>query len=104
MNQSRGKANSMKLQRLQITGEPWQLQTAKARFSELFSLVRTQGPQLILRQKIDGVVMLPVEQLDLLMARAHQAQGPLQFFRESPLVGLELSFERDKDRGRDIEL
>jgi hypothetical protein len=28
----------------------------------------------------------------------------LQFFRESPLVGLELNLERDKDEGRDIEL
>ncbi|MGYP003441751663 len=104
MNQSRGKANSMKLQRLQITGEPWQLQTAKARFSELFSLARTQGPQLILRQKKDGVVMLTVEQFDLLIARAHQAKSLVQFFRESPLVGLDLSFERDKDTGREIEL
>ncbi len=26
------------------------------------------------------------------------------FFRESPLVGLELDLERDKDTGRDIEL
>ena len=28
----------------------------------------------------------------------------VQFFRESPLVGLELRFERDKDTGRDITL
>ena len=28
----------------------------------------------------------------------------VQFFRESPLVGLELHFERDKDTGRDIAL
>jgi very-short-patch-repair endonuclease len=27
-----------------------------------------------------------------------------QFFRESPLVGLELKFERKKDTGRDIDL
>ena len=26
----------------------------------------------------------------------------VQFFRESPLVGLELDFERDRDMGRDI--
>ncbi|MFA7341378.1 MAG: type II toxin-antitoxin system Phd/YefM family antitoxin [Candidatus Obscuribacterales bacterium] len=104
MNQSRRKANSMKPQRLQITGEPWQLQTAKARFSELFGLARTQGPQLILRQKKDGVVMLTVEQFDLLIARAHQAKSLVQFFRESPLVGIDLSFERDKDAGREIEL
>jgi len=28
----------------------------------------------------------------------------VQFFRESPLVGLELHFERDHDMGRDIAL
>jgi len=28
----------------------------------------------------------------------------VQFFRESPLVGLELDLERDKDTGRDITL
>jgi Arc/MetJ-type ribon-helix-helix transcriptional regulator len=28
----------------------------------------------------------------------------VQFFRESPLVGLELDFERDQDPGRDIML
>lgn len=34
-----------------LVGNPWQLQTAKARFSELFRQARTQGPQLITRQK-----------------------------------------------------
>ena len=28
----------------------------------------------------------------------------VQFFRESPLVGLELTFERDQDMGRDFTL
>ncbi len=28
----------------------------------------------------------------------------VDFFRESPLVGLDLDLERDKDTGRDIEL
>jgi len=28
----------------------------------------------------------------------------VQFFRESPWMGLELDLERDKDTGRDIEL
>ena len=28
----------------------------------------------------------------------------LEFLRDSPLVGLELDLERDKDTGRDIEL
>ena len=31
-------------------------------------------------------------------------KGLVEFLRESPLVGLELNLERDKDTGRDIEL
>ena len=51
----------------------WQLQTAKARFSELFRLALTTGPQLITRQGKDAVVMLRVEQL---------TGGPLQTNQE----------------------
>ncbi len=82
----------------------WQLQDAKAKFSEVFRLARTEGPQLITRQGKDGVIMLPVEQYDQLVNRSRQPKSLVQFFRESPLVGLELEFERDKDPGRDIEL
>jgi antitoxin Phd len=87
-----------------LAGPGWQLQAAKARFSEVFRLARTSGPQLITRQGKDGVVMMPVEQFDRLMTRSRQPKSLVQFFRESPLVGLELDLERDKDTGRDIEL
>lgn len=46
----------------------------------------------------------------LLEEAAHPAEKPaakknlVEFLRESPLVGLELGLERDKDTGRDIEL
>ena len=92
------------LDRLKTTGPAWQLQTAKARFSEVFRKARTEGPQLFTRQGKEGVVMLPVEQFERLAVRARQPKSLVQFFRESPLVGLELNFERDKDAGRDIEL
>ena len=82
----------------------WQLQTAKARFSEVFRLARTEGPQLITRQGKEGVVMVPVEQFDELVVRSHQPESLVQFFRESPLVGVKLDLERDKDTGRDIDL
>ena len=82
----------------------WQLQTAKARFSELFRRARTEGPQLITRRDKEGVVMISDEQYQRLVGKAHQPQNLLQFFLESPLVGIELDLERDKDEGRDIEL
>ncbi len=104
MHQSRGKSLPANPQRYDITSPPWQVQTAKARFSELFRLARTQGPQLIMRQNKDGVVMLSAEQFDLLVARAHQPKSLVQFFRDSPLVGLELALDRSSDPGREIEL
>ena len=79
----------------------WQLQTAKARFSELFRRARTEGPQLITRQGKDGVVMLPVEQFEELVIRSRQPSSLVQLFRESPLVGLDLDFGRDSDTGRE---
>jgi len=84
--------------------DTWQLQTAKARFSEVFRRARTVGPQLITKQGKEAVVMLPVEQFEQLMGRAGQPKSLVQFFRESPLVGVELDLERDKDTGRDVEL
>jgi antitoxin Phd len=82
----------------------WQLQTAKAKFSEVFRLARTVGPQRITRQGKEGVVMISDEQYKLLTVKSRQPKSIVRFFRESPLVGLELDLERDKDTGRDIEL
>jgi antitoxin Phd len=98
------RATAANIKGLTLAGPGWQLQAAKARFSEVFRLARTEGPQLITRQGKDGVVMMPVEQFDRLMNRSRQPKSLVQFFRESPLVGLELDLERDKDIGRDIEL
>jgi antitoxin Phd len=88
----------------QALAHGWQLQAAKARFSEVFRLARTEGPQLITRQGKEGVVIIPVEQFDQLVVRSRQPKSLVEFFRESPLAGLELDLERDKDTGRDIEL
>ena|SRR5215475_10936860 len=82
----------------------WQLQTAKARFSELFRRARSEGPQLITRQGKEGVVMIADEDYEKLVGKAHQPKDLWQFFRESPMVGLELEFERNKDTSRDIKL
>jgi prevent-host-death family protein len=84
--------------------QPWQLQTAKARFSEVFQLARNKGPQLITKQGKEAVVVIPVEQFDELLARSRQPESLVQFFRESPLAGLNLNVQRDKDPGRKVEL
>lgn len=84
--------------------DSWQVQTAKARFSEVFRLARAQGPQRITRQGKEGVVMISDEQYRRLTARSRQPKSIVQFFRESPLAGVDLDWERDRDTGRDIDL
>jgi antitoxin Phd len=82
----------------------WQLQTAKARFSELFRRARTEGPQWITKQDKEAVVMLPAEDYDALTARAKQPKSFMQFLAESPLVGSGIDLEREEDYGRDVDL
>jgi prevent-host-death family protein len=100
---SRG-VKPVKVGNLKVSGNSWQIQTAKARFSELFQRARTVGPQRITRQGKEGVVMISDEQYHQLVGKSHQPKNLVQFFRESPLVGVELDLERDKSAGRDIEL
>lgn len=86
------------------TAECWQVQTAKARFSEVFRRARSEGPQRITRQGKEGVVMLAEEQYEQLVGRAHQPKNLVQFFRQSPLAGVDLDLERQRDAERDIDL
>lgn len=82
----------------------WQLQTAKARFSELFRRARSEGPQVVTRQGKEQVVVMPAEQFERLIKRARQPRSLVQFFAESPLAGLKLDLRRSKDPGREIKL
>jgi antitoxin Phd len=87
-----------------LTGASWQLQTAKARFSEVFRLALASGPQLITRAGREAVVVLAAAQFDAFVARSQQPKSLVEFFKRSPLAGLDLKLERDHDNGRDVEL
>ncbi|HEY6904987.1 MAG TPA: type II toxin-antitoxin system Phd/YefM family antitoxin [Candidatus Acidoferrales bacterium] len=82
----------------------WQLQTAKARFSELFRRARSEGPQWVTRQDKEAVVVLPAEEFERLKARSRQPQSLVEFFAESPLAKVAIDLEREPDYGRTIEL
>jgi prevent-host-death family protein len=85
-------------------GESWQIQAAKARFSEVFRRARNEGPQRISRHGKEGVVMLAEEQYDRLVRKSRQPKNMVDFFRQSPLVGLELDLNRDRSPARDPDL
>jgi len=82
----------------------WQLQAAKARFSEVFRRARTEGPQWVTKQDKEAVVILPAEEYENLTARASQPRSLVQFFRESPLMNSGIDLDREADYGRDVDL
>src|SRR5580693_716645 len=86
----------------ETVGESWHVQSAKARFSEVFRRARSEGPQRITRQGKDGVIMVAEEQYDRLVGKSRQPKSLVDFLRNSPLKGVNL--ERDPDPGRDLDL
>lgn len=79
----------------------WQLQDAKARFSELVKMAQAEGPQHITVHGRAAAVVLSAEEFERLV-------GPkpsfVEFMRRSPMRGLELVLKRDRSRSRVTEL
>ena len=90
--------------RISTADRNWQLQTAKARFSELFRKARAEGPQWVTRQGKDAVVVVAAEEFQRLRARSRQPESLVEFFAKSPLAGANLDLDRSPDYGRDIDL
>lgn len=79
----------------------WQLQEAKNRLSELVRKAREDGPQVITVHGADAVVVVSTDQYRKLSRR----KGTLtEFFRRSPLVGVDLDIVRRADTGRPVDL
>jgi prevent-host-death family protein len=78
----------------------WKLEDAKARFSEVVRLARSEGPQRVSVRGKDAVVVLSVEDLDRL---APATKVPLIAFLEGLHLN-DLDVERIPDFGRDVEL
>lgn len=82
--------------------QTWQMQTAKARFSEVVKSAKSDGPQDITVHGKSVAVVLSRELFDRLSGNT---QTLVQFMQSSPLYGMdELVFERDKSVAREIDL
>ncbi len=82
-------------------GDGWKLEDAKARFSEVVRLARSEGPQRVSVRGRDAVVVISVEQLEQLAPRKPRVPF-IRFMESLHLDGLDLT--REQDRGRDVEL
>jgi antitoxin Phd len=85
-------------------GNQWQLQDAKARFSEVFRLAREQGPQRVTKHGRTAVVVLPAEEYERLSKTKPRKGSLVQFFATSPLAGSGIQLDRQDDYGRTVDL
>jgi prevent-host-death family protein len=79
----------------------WQLQEARKRLSELVRKAREEGPQVITLRGRDAVVVVSAKEFGKL---SRPRESLVDFFRKSPLVGLNLDLARSADTGRRIDL
>jgi prevent-host-death family protein len=77
----------------------WQLQEAKAKFSELVQKAIEEGPQTVTRRGKPSVVVLSAEQFELMKKRQIDLKDLL---RSAPWHELEI--ERDTSPPRDADL
>jgi antitoxin Phd len=84
--------------------QEWQLQEAKARFSEVFRLARECGPQRVTKHGREAVIVIPAEEYARL-SESEARKGTLaDFFAASPLRGSGIDLDRPRDFGRDVKL
>ena len=79
----------------------WQVQQAKARFSELMRGAHEAGPQTITVRGRRAAVLLSAKDYDRLSGPKPSLAA---FMRASPLAGTQLNVERDRSLPRDIDL
>jgi antitoxin Phd len=77
----------------------WQIQQAKARFSELVQKAIDEGPQTVTRRGKDIVVVVSAQQFELMKKRQIDLKDLLPY-----LAPDEAYLERDKSLPRDVEL
>jgi len=80
----------------------WQLQEAKNKFSRVIEDAIQRGPQIITRRGTEVAIVISIDEYHKMTGQ----RGKLsEFFRQSPLVGVDLDLTRDKSLSRqDVEL
>jgi prevent-host-death family protein len=80
----------------------WQLQEAKNKFSEVVEEALKHGPQVITRRGVETAIVLSYTEYRKLALNQKKLSD---FFRESPLAGVDLDLTRDtSSRRSDIVL
>jgi len=75
----------------------WQLQEAKNKFSQVVEEAVQHGPQIVTKRGVEVAVVISYSEYRRMMT---ERKNIVDFFRESPLVGVELDLSRSKSKPR----
>lgn len=79
----------------------WQLQDAKARFSEVVKRACSEGPQEITLRGKPAAILVSRKEFERMKGKKPSL---VSFLKTSPLKGVDLNLERDKSQTREIDL
>ncbi|WP_051929246.1 type II toxin-antitoxin system prevent-host-death family antitoxin [Thermopetrobacter sp. TC1] len=79
----------------------WALEDARQLFGELIEKARSQGPQHVMIDGKEAVVVISEEEYKRL---SKDKPNFVEFLRSSPLRGVELEIDRDNSSMREVEL
>jgi antitoxin Phd len=79
----------------------WQLQDAKSKFSEVVEKALHEGTQIVTRRGKKAVVVMPYDEYEKITCKRDNLA---EYLLAYPFGGSELSLERDKSTGRDLEI
>ena len=79
----------------------WQLQEAKAKFSEVGKLANREGPQEITMRGQPTAILISLEDFKKIKEKKPSL---VSLMRSSPLAGINLDLQRDQSPARDINL
>ena len=76
----------------------WQLQEAKNKFSRVVENALNDGPQIITRRGVEVAIVLSYAEYQKMLPPSERLS---EFFRASPLAGVDLDLTRDRSDVRD---
>jgi len=80
----------------------WQLQEAKNKFSQVVENAVSDGPQIITKHGVEVAIVISFAEYQKMITSKGKVS---EFFRDSPLAGIDLDLWRDKSDAReDLEL
>jgi len=79
----------------------WSLHDAKNKFSQMVKEAQETGPQVVTKRGIETVIVISMNDYKKL---TKPKTNLVEFFRKSPLHGIDLDVKRSKESSRKLDL